>query len=191
MDQVRQNTRLAYFLMGLSALLFGAAAVVFTPDTVDVMFTFLAVFWIASGLVGIFGGIAGTNEHRWTAFFMGVLGVMGGVAALRMPIVALVVLMITLGFWALASGFSELFGALTLKQAGVANWFWTAFDGVLTVLLGIVMVWAPFESLHTLVWVTGIWAIVRGVLLIATGLTIPRNDPERPSVPAEAVDSLE
>lgn len=49
---------------------------------------------------------------------------------------------------------------------------WQIFMGVITLIAGIVVMAAPFESIVTLTWVVGIWLVVLGVFEIASSFGI-------------------
>ncbi|CAB4782250.1 unannotated protein [freshwater metagenome] len=51
----------------------------------------------------------------------------------------------------------------------------TIFSGVITIIAAIVVLASPLSSLAVLVWITGIWLIVLGVLEVVAGLFIKRS----------------
>ena len=64
---------------------------------------------------------------------------------------------------------------------------WEIFIGIITLIAGIIVLAYPFASLPTLIWVTGIWLIVLGVLEIIASFGIRKAGNEVRSVVGEVL----
>ncbi|MSY33398.1 MAG: HdeD family acid-resistance protein, partial [Actinobacteria bacterium] len=68
---------------------------------------------------------------------------------------------------------SRLFACIA--NPGMPGRGFTIFSGVITIIAAIVVLASPLSSLAVLVWITGIWLIVLGVLEVVAGLFIKRS----------------
>jgi uncharacterized membrane protein HdeD (DUF308 family) len=64
---------------------------------------------------------------------------------------------------------------------------WEIFIGIITLIAGIIVLAYPFASLPTLIWVTGIWLVVLGVLEIIASFGIRKAGNEVRSVVGEVL----
>ncbi len=132
-----------------------------------VMATAVSVF-----LVGIMMVIAGVAEvinafqiKTWGKFLLwlvlGVLYVVGGFAAFGNPLLAATLLTLLLGAALVASGIMRIVLAFSMKQG--MPWIWVALSGVVTLLLGLVILsrW-PISTLYVLGLFLGVDLVIAG-----------------------------
>jgi len=157
-----------YVLAGLVAL----GSVVFA--------TVVTVF-----VVGIMMLIAGVAEvinsfqiKSWGKFLLwlllGVLYIVAGFVTFENPLLAAAVLTLMLGFALIVSGIMRLILAFNMKQE--MPWVWVALSGVITFLLGLIIVahW-PVSGLYILGLFLGIDLVIAGVGWIGIGLGLRRQ----------------
>jgi uncharacterized membrane protein HdeD (DUF308 family) len=139
-----------------------------------VMATVVSVF-----VVGIMMLIAGVAEvinafqvKSWGKFFLwillGVLYIVAGFVTFENPLLAAALLTLMLGVALLASGIMRIILAFSMRE--VTPWIWVVLSGVITVLLGLVILahW-PVSSLYILGLFLGIDLIFAGVSWISVG----------------------
>lgn len=149
--------------LGIVFLVAGVIALV-----ADVMATASAVFVIGIMMVmaGITEIIAAFSVKSWGRaalwILLGVLYVLAGIICFTNPFAAAFILTLFLGVALVIGGVVRMFLAWQMRHAG-KPWGWVAFSGLITLLLGVIIValW-PWSSFFTL-------GIFLGVDLIFTG----------------------
>jgi uncharacterized membrane protein HdeD (DUF308 family) len=157
-----------YVLAGLIAL----GSVVFA--------TVVTVF-----VVGVMMLIAGVAEvinsfqiKTWGKFLLwlllGVLYIVAGFVTFENPLLAAAVLTLMLGFALIVSGIMRLILAFNMKQE--TPWVWVALSGVITLLLGLIIVahW-PVSGLYILGLFLGIDLVIAGASWIGIGFGLRRH----------------
>jgi uncharacterized membrane protein HdeD (DUF308 family) len=136
-------------------------------------------------IVGIMMVIAGVAEvinafqlKSWGKFLiwlvLGVLYIVAGFLTFENPLLAAVLLTLILGAVLFASGIMRIILALSAKSE--MPWIWVLVSGIVTLLLGIVILikW-PVSSLYILGMFLGIDLVVAGIGWIGLGLGLRRT----------------
>jgi uncharacterized membrane protein HdeD (DUF308 family) len=144
-----------------------------------VMATVATVF-----LVGVMMLIAGAAEvinafqiKTWGKFFLwillGALYIVAGFVTFENPLLAAATLTLLLGLALLASGIARIVLAFSMKAA--TPWIWVLLSGVVTLLLGLVILahW-PVSGLYILGLFLGIDLVLAGASWIGIGLGLGR-----------------
>ena len=145
----------------------------------------VAMATVASVLiVGVMMIIAGVAEvisafqiKSWGKFLLwvllGLLYVVAGFVTFQNPLLAAVLLTLVLGASLVASGIMRIILAFSMKRE--APWIWVALSGVITLLLGVLILarW-PVSSLYILGLFLGIDLIMAGAGWVGIGLGLRR-----------------
>jgi uncharacterized membrane protein HdeD (DUF308 family) len=136
-------------------------------------------------VVGIMMVIAGVAEvinafqiKTWGKFLLwlllGALYIVAGFFAFENPLLAAAVLTLLLGFSLLVSGIMRIVLAFSMQDT--MPWIWVAFSGVITFLLGLLIVakW-PVSSLYVLGIFLGVDLVIAGAGWIGVGLGLRRH----------------
>ncbi len=136
-------------------------------------------------VVGVMMLIAGVAEvmnafqiKTWGKFLLwlllGALYIVAGFATFENPLLAAALLTLLLGFSLLASGVMRIVLAFGMKEE--MPWIWVAASGVITLLLGLVILahW-PVSGLYILGLFLGIDLIVAGVGWIGIGVGLKKQ----------------
>jgi uncharacterized membrane protein HdeD (DUF308 family) len=136
-------------------------------------------------VVGIMKVIAGVAEvinafqiKTWGKFLLwlllGALYIVAGFFAFENPLLAAAVLTLLLGFSLLVSGIMRMVLAFSMQDT--MPWIWVAFSGVITFLLGLLIVakW-PVSSLYVLGIFLGVDLVIAGAGWIGVGLGLRRH----------------
>ena len=157
-----------YVIAGLIALGSVVLATVVTVFVVGVMML----------LAGVAEVISAFQIKSWGKFLLwvllGALYIVAGFAAFENPLLAAAVLTLLLGFALIASGVMRIVLAFSMKQE--MPWIWVAVSGVITLLLGLVILahW-PVSGLYILGVFLGIDLIFAGLGWIGIGLGLKRH----------------
>jgi uncharacterized membrane protein HdeD (DUF308 family) len=133
-------------------------------------------------VVGIMMLVAGFAEvinafevKTWGKFFLwlilGLLYIVAGFVTIQNPVLAAVLLTFVLGCALVVSGVMRIVLAFFMKHG--TPWGWVALSGVVTLLLGLIILghW-PVSSLYILGILLGIDLVVAGASWIGVGLTL-------------------
>lgn len=136
-------------------------------------------------IVGIMMLIAGFAEifaafnvkdwgHRLFWLLLGALYVFAGIVCLQNPFAAATILTLLLGIALIVGGLVRIFLATRMRHE--APWGWVAFSGVLSVLLGLMIVahW-PVSSFYVLGIFLGVDLIFIGSSWITMGLALKKR----------------
>ena len=159
-----------YFLAGFIAL---GSVMVATVASVFVV----GIMMLVAGIAEV---ISAFQVKTWGKFvfwlLLGALYIVGGLAAFANPLLAAAVLTLVLAAALIVSGGTRIWLALAMR--GVGPWLWVALSGVITLVLGLMILarW-PVSSLYVLGLFLGIDLILAGASWIGIGLRLRRGVP--------------
>lgn len=164
LDGIKKNARLAV-IVGILMLICGILAIG-SPLVAGMSVT------VVVGVMLLVGGIAqcflafqaGAFGKGLLIFIMGALTAVAGFYLFNQPLAGLASITLILAAYFVVTGVSELIAAFQIRPA--AGWGMMLFDGIVTLLLG-VMIWKQFP-------LSGAWAvgILFGIKLVVGGLTL-------------------
>jgi len=141
---------LTFLLPGITlvtlVLLFGAYALV------DGLFNLLAFFKVAS--------------HHWALLIEGVIGIIAGVLTFTWPTITAIVLLYLIAFWAIFTGVFEIVAGIRLRKV-IANEWLLILMGMLSMLFGFLILFAPGAGALAIVLWIGVYALMFGIVLLA------------------------
>jgi uncharacterized membrane protein HdeD (DUF308 family) len=157
-----------YVIAGLIAL----GSVVFA--TVVTVFI-VGVMMLLSGVAEVISAFQIKNWGKFLLWMLlGGLYIVAGFLTFENPLLAAALLTLLLGFALVASGIMRIVLALSMKQE--MPWIWVAVSGVITLLLGlIILVHWPVSGLYILGLFLGIDLIIAGMGWIGIGLGLKRR----------------
>ncbi|MGD9701371.1 MAG: HdeD family acid-resistance protein [Acidimicrobiia bacterium] len=149
-------------LRGVAAILFGIATLVWP----DVTLWALVVLWGAYALVD--GTVALTSAftdryllHRGWVAASGVSGIVAGAMTFVWPGITALALLFVIAAWSLVNGVSLIAIAVRERKRLTGEWV-IALDGILSVLLGVVLIITPGAGALAITWAIGWWACLSG-----------------------------
>lgn len=101
---------------------------------------------------------------------LGLFGVIGGVVVVRRPSDTLLVIVLVVGLWLFGAGVVEMLRAIVYPGQRLLALLSGGFDVIIAILI---LSW-PKESLGTLAILTGIAFIIRGALMVYRGIGVRR-----------------
>lgn len=154
-------------LQGVAAIVFGVLALVLPGITLLALVFLFGAYAIVDGVLALMRGFrrGGEDGPDWWRIVQGVVGIAAGLIAFVMPGITALALLVVIAAWAIVSGAIELVAAYQLRDAIRGEWL-LALDGVLTILLGVLLIVFPGAGALALVWLIGAYAIVSGVVLL-------------------------
>lgn len=106
----------------------------------------------------------------WSFALRGAFALLFGIGALSYPGQTLIVLIVIFGVWALIDGLTAV-----LMAIGEKKWYAYMLVGIISFLAGLVALARPDATAVALLFVIGVWALVKGVMEIVTAIQIRKE----------------
>lgn len=133
--------------------------------------TLVVVRWLGLAVVvyGVYELITAFGDDArsrlWSAV-VGVIAIIGGIAIFLSPVVSSVAVGVVIGLYWLVGGAVGIAAAIIVPGNRVIR----AVVAVISLVAGMVVIAQPGLSLVTLVWFSGVWMIVAGIVMVASAL---------------------
>ena len=160
-------------LRGALAIIFGMVALGYPGMTLATLVLTFGFFALVDGIASVCYGIAGRkdNESWWVLLLEGLLGIAFGVITFQAPGITALVLLLYIGFWAVATGVLRIILAIRLRKEIEGEW-WLALGGLVSILFGMSVIARPGAGAIAVLTVMGLWSIVTGVLLVLSSFSV-------------------
>src|SRR5262252_7253420 len=158
---------------GIVSVLAGVVAIVWPSATLVIIAIVFAVQLIVASVFRFAAAFAIPAESGWLRALQALLAVLSfvvGIYLLGHVFLSLLVLALLLGFYWMFHGITELFVAIGHPE--LPGRAWMILSGILSVVVGVILVVAPGISLYALTLVIGIWLVVFGVMAAIRSLQI-------------------
>jgi uncharacterized membrane protein HdeD (DUF308 family) len=154
-------------LRGLVAILFGLAALFWPGLILAVLIALFGAYALVDGILAIIAAFrsSGHGMRRPLLVIEGAIGILFGILALFWPGLTALALLYIIAFWAILSGIARIVMAIMLRREIVNEWS-IALSGVLSVILGVVLILLPGAGLLAYTWLVGLLALAVGIALI-------------------------
>ena len=162
-------------LRGLIAVIFGVLAFVLPGMTLLTLVYLFGVYALVNGILALAHAFSAPKSYpRFDALIVtGIVSIAAGVLAFIWPGITALSMVLLIAAWAIVNGIVEIALAVRLRRVIPHEWL-LMLAGILSVLLGIAIVFQPATgALALLFWIGG-FAIVFGVLLIALAFRVRR-----------------
>lgn len=172
---------------GILTVILGAMVLAWPGPTLLVAAILFGAYLLVTGISQVF--------HAFTLHISGggrALLFISGAASLVLAVLAFRHIGDAILLLAIWIGIGFVFRGVALAAAAISDHDtpgrgWEIFIGIVTVLAGIVLLAYPFASLPTLLWVTGVWLVVIGVMEIIASLAVRKAGNEVRGVVADAI----
>lgn len=153
-------------LRGAAAVLFGGGALLWPVPTVKALAVLFGVYALVDGVLALGTALGGSaQKDRQVLGLEGLFSVIAGGAALAWPEATPRALLLILSAWAVATGITEVTGALRLRRDLDHEWL-LLWSGAASVLAGLVLAIRPGAAVGATAWLIGGYAVGFGGLLI-------------------------
>jgi uncharacterized membrane protein HdeD (DUF308 family) len=157
-----------FLIRGLFGLALGVYALLFPGATLAVAVLFIGAYLIVDGVIACAKAIQimRSDAHWWILLLEGILGIVVGLAIFMWPALSVLTLAYLVGYWAIFSGIASIVAALRLRSHIANEWLYLFF-GVISVLFGLFVLFAPAAGLVYIVLSICIYGFVIGFTMIA------------------------
>lgn len=148
-------------VLGIVLIALGVIALIFTPEVT--LATVFVLGWLIT-VSGVVEGVYAFQVRRWGGMFLylagGVLGVLLGLLIVTHPVSGALVLTMLIAAYLTVIGLFRTIAAIHMRYR---LWGWAVFDGIVTLILGLLL-WAawPSSALWFLGFAVGIALLLRG-----------------------------
>jgi uncharacterized membrane protein HdeD (DUF308 family) len=156
----------AIALRGVAAVVFGVLALLLPGATLAALVLLFGAYAIVEGVFSLIAAVRGrTDEPRWLLALQAIVSIAAGFVAFLWPGLTALVLLYVIAAWALVIGVLQIVAAARLHSQ-IRGEGWLVLSGILSMIFGVLMIWAPGAGALALVLWIGSYAIVFGALLI-------------------------
>lgn len=152
---------------GLIAVAAGVCMFFFTGQALYVIAIAFGIWLIVSGIYRFVGAFSVPGESGWIRALFGLLSMVSvaiGVYLLAHPVLSLLVLTLTVGFFWIFAGMTELLAGIEFR--GLPHRGWVIFGGITGLIAGWVIVFYPGISTLALALLLGSWLVVYGLTAV-------------------------
>jgi uncharacterized membrane protein HdeD (DUF308 family) len=162
----------ALALRGALAILFALVAFFLPGVTATALVLVFGAYAFVDGVFALIAGLRAARHHGRSAPLLieGVLNLLIGLVVFLWPEAALVALIYLIAIWAVLTGVLLIAAGIALiRHSG--EWL-LILGGIVSVLLGIVLFFAPGAGIVAISWWLGIYALLFGIALLMTAFRI-------------------
>jgi len=160
-------------LRGFLALIFGILVLAWPGVALAILAIIFGAYVFVDGIFTLVAAVnykAGAGRRTWL-FIRGIAGIIVGLITFFWPAITALALVIIIAAWALVTGVMELIFAFKANQDSAIRWMF-AISGILSLILGALMLAQPIIGALVIVWVIGAYAVLAGILLIILGFRL-------------------
>ena len=157
----------AVLLRGLIAVAIGIFTLWMPQVSLASLVLVFAAYMLADGILGIIAAVRAARRHeRWGWLVLeGLLDLGAGVAAFAWPGLTIIIFVALIAAWAIVSGGTMALAALKFTRRD-GRWL-MGLAGVLSIIWGVLLAFAPITGALVLTLWIGAYALLFGIVLIA------------------------
>jgi uncharacterized membrane protein HdeD (DUF308 family) len=163
----------AVALRGIIAILFGLTAIVWPRSTLVILVLIFGAYMLVDGIFAIVAAFSYRAGYPswWVLLLEGLMGIAAGIIVFASPALTTILLIYLISFWAIVTGIMEIFAAIQLRKEILGEWM-LALSGIVSLVLGILLLLFPVWGEVTIAWLIGVYAILFGAMLLGLGLRL-------------------
>lgn len=155
-----------FLLGGILYILFGILALARPADALLALALVFACFLLVDGIFSAVRALGAKDaDGRWWVFFAGLISILIGLYALFGPVNTVLLFVYVVAFQAILFGVSTFMFGVSIRRAVRGEWM-LYLTGVLSVLFGLLLLWAPGIGGLSVSLTIGAWALVIGILRV-------------------------
>lgn len=148
--------------MGLLTVVLGVVVVAWPDQTLVVLSVLFGIQLLLVGVFRLISAFSSETAAPGLMGFVGILGMVAGVAVVRHPFETVAILATILGIVWIVSGTIDVIGAIA--DSRLEDRFWTGLMGFVTAIAGIIIIAWPKPTVTVIAWIAGIYLILIGLI---------------------------
>jgi uncharacterized membrane protein HdeD (DUF308 family) len=167
----------ALALRGVVAILFAIIAFAAPGATATALILIFGAYALIDGVFAFVAAQRAAHRHgrSWPLVIEGILDILVALIAFVFPGVALVALIYVIAFWAIFSGVALVYAGIALLRLN--GHLLVSLGGVLSIVLGVVLLMQPGTGIVALSWWLGTYALLFGIVLISAAFRLRYHGP--------------
>lgn len=163
-------------LRGISSIIFSLFFFIYPEMTLELLFKGFCLYAFADGAICILVVLLSARNKAWQATFFvaGVISLSAGAFTLYQPVLASVILLVSVGLWAIFTGIVEIFGGYILKDQ-FRGTGWLKIAGLISLVIGGFLLGQPFIGFFQLATLIGLFQIIRGIINLLISFSVRYN----------------
>ena len=156
----------SFLIRGLIAIAFAIALLAWPASTVKVLAYGVGILALIEGIIETVWALVLLFQREKMAMMLvrGLLGLLVGILLLTKTGFSLAIVVVFVAIWAIATGFVEFIASLEMPpESGRA---WMGVSGVVSVILGILLLALPLETVYAVIVILAVFLLVGGVIRI-------------------------
>lgn len=162
-------------LRGILGIVFGVLTFIWPIATILSLAIIWGVFVLADGVTALASSwrMYKNGVKWWPYLVFGLVGVLAGLMALLWPGLTALILLYVIAFWAIFGGITQLMAGINMpnKTEGENHWY-LLIGGILGIIFGVLLLFAPLEGALAVVMVIGFYALVTGILALVLAVKL-------------------
>ena len=156
-----------FIVRGVLAIVFGVLALIWPGATNLILVLMFGAFALVDGIFNIAAGITFHKyfERWWAVLLEGLAGIVLGFLTFFWPGITALALLFLIAAWAIVTGIFEIVAAIQFRRVILGEWVMILI-GLLSIVLGILLIVFPAIGALSLMWLIGIYAISAGIMQI-------------------------
>jgi uncharacterized membrane protein HdeD (DUF308 family) len=174
MDHSLHELWWAFLLRAMAALIYGAYTLI-APEVMLLHALFLfAIFAVVDGAASVALALLAKNRGvPMSLLFTGISGFLAAILTLTMATRGSYFFTIIIALWCITRGLFDFLAALGLRNMLVKEWL-LALSAVISTFFGFLLINWPTKALASTVWLSGAYATIAGLLLLALALRLKK-----------------
>lgn len=172
-EQLLKGSGTALIIRGAAAILFGILVVLWPGVSVLALVILFGIYVLFDGVANIVHYASRKKRRSVWQLVGGIVSVFAGLVTFAWPGITALSLALVIGLWAVVLGVSQIALAVEVKRTVGSWWLWL-ITGIITSLFGLFLVILPGPGILSLLGLLSSFAILLGVLLIASGVGLRR-----------------
>ena len=162
----------ALALRGVAAIVFAVIAFVWPEITAAALILLFGIYALVDGIFALVAGLRAARRHGHSTALLveGILNLIIAVVLFMWPGPALVALIYLIAIWAIISGIALMAAGIALIRLS-GEWL-LVVAGLLSIVLGIVLLVQPAAGVIALSWWFGAYALLFGILMLSAAFRI-------------------
>ncbi len=154
----------SYLITGVIAIAFGVVLLAWPASTVKVLAYGVGTLALVIGVIETIFAFVLLARKEKMAFMLarGLIGILIGILLFTKTGFTLTLVIVLIAVWSIISGVIELMGGLEMPARSGRGW--VAFAGVLNIILGILLLAIPLETVYAIIVVLSIFLIAGGIV---------------------------
>lgn len=174
-------------LRGVAAIAFGILTFMHPAVSLAVLVLFWGAYALVDGVFGVIAAFKGphTDGFPWWMLITGLVGIAAGVFTFLSPAITALALLYLIAVFAIVRGVLEISAAIRLRKQIDNEWL-LILAGIVSIVLGAVLILYPGAGALALVLWIAAFAIVIGALEIVLGFKLKGRSTPDAKAPAPA-----